>query len=805
MRIPDFGRLTWQFYICLMTLTMCVGLTSGSEVELDHPLFRAIRARDDQALNRMLRQGTPVNLRSSDGTTPLMVATLHGNLTSVQILLDHGADPNMANQQGVTALLWGATELPKVQLLLAHGAEVNARSAGGNTPLLVAASSPDGAAVVQALLTQGADLIRRNQQGRSALQNAVRAGDLNSIQLLLAYAEEANKLEELIGAHSTNLIETAASTGDTGIVTLLCDQLTGIHGGKLPPTGQAVNLALLAEHIDVAELLIARGADITVRRNPGNVPTILLATYTETGNPLALKALLAHDIDLHARNRDEETALTWARRRGHPELIELLTNAGVPDHAEKTPEIPARQINLHAGNQQRLLADSVSKSIALLQHASDVFLEQRSTCVSCHHQNLPAVAIGWARDRGVATDQASVARMVRRQVEPAGGTAGMINRCYQLDNPVPVPPRLFGYGLWGLAALGYPSTRTSEAAVWYLAATQRPDGRWTSGTLRPPMGDGDFVATLLAMQALQLYPIPARADEFRERVRRAAAWLKETPARYHQERVYQLLGLGWSGQEAAELESLTQALLQQQRDDGGWSQLPNLKSDAWATGQALVALHVAGGVATSDPAYQRGIVFLLNSQFDDGSWFVKSRSWPFQPPFDSEFPHGRDQWVSAPATAWAVMAMTLAMQPADVSLPPTIDAAETTEPRTEAPRRPEADSPAASFSRDIKPLLERSCVGCHSGDEPQGNLDMTERILLLRGGETGTTALVPGSSEESLMFIAAAGVDEALIMPPRKEQAKFPPLSPTELDKLKQWIDSGAAWTKGVRLQRPSY
>ena len=83
-------------------------------------------------------------------------------------------------------------------------------------------------------------------------------------------------------------------------------------------------------------------------------------------------------------------------------------------------------------------------------------------------------------------------------------------------------------------------------------------------------------------------------------------------------------------------------------------------SDAYATGSTLVALHLAGGVATDLPAYRRGLAFLVNTQRDDGSWFIKSRSKPFQPYFESGFPHGRDQFISAAATGWAVAALALA-------------------------------------------------------------------------------------------------------------------------------------------------
>jgi hypothetical protein len=61
----------------------------------------------------------------------------------------------------------------------------------------------------------------------------------------------------------------------------------------------------------------------------------------------------------------------------------------------------------------------------------------------------------------------------------------------------------------------------------------------------------------------------------------------------------------------------------------------------------------------SDPALKRGIHFLLKTQLEDGSWYVKSRSVPLQPYFEGGFPHGNDQWISAAATNWAAMALAL--------------------------------------------------------------------------------------------------------------------------------------------------
>jgi hypothetical protein len=66
-------------------------------------------------------------------------------------------------------------------------------------------------------------------------------------------------------------------------------------------------------------------------------------------------------------------------------------------------------------------------------------------------------------------------------------------------------------------------------------------------------------------------------------------------------------------------------LLAAQRADGGWSDLDSMESGAYATGKSLVALQTAG-LSISDAAYERGVQFLLKTQQEDGSWYVKSRA-----------------------------------------------------------------------------------------------------------------------------------------------------------------------------------
>ena len=101
-------------------------------------------------------------------------------------------------------------------------------------------------------------------------------------------------------------------------------------------------------------------------------------------------------------------------------------------------------------------------------------------------------------------------------------------------------------------------------------------------------------------------------------------------------------------------------LARTQRADGGWGQTDAMASDAYATGSALVALWMGGDMPVTDPAYQRGVAYLMRTQLDDGSWRVRSHSFPVQPYYESGFPHGRDQFISCAATAWAATALVLA-------------------------------------------------------------------------------------------------------------------------------------------------
>jgi ankyrin repeat protein len=315
--------------------------------------------------------------------------------------------------------------------------------------------------------------------------------------------------------------------------------------------------------------------------------------------------------------------------------------------AQSAPEPPSKPASVR---------EAVQRSLPLLQSSADTWYERRS-CSSCHHQGLGGLAISVAHEAGFAVDTVRMHAQARRVLAP---TAGWLERYVTFEASINEPIGQ-SYRAVGMAAGGHPASPVTDAIVHLVAAQQHTSGRWGSGSRRPPHEDSDFTATALTIRTLQLYAPVTRREEMTARIARARRWLQAATPVDNEDRVMQLLGLAWSGQRDA-LDPFISALRAEQREDGGWAQIPTRASDAYATGQALVALQQAGGVDSDDAAIQRGLRFLVETQYADGSWHVRTRrtASPGLPYFETGYPHGRDQFISYAGAAWATMALSLA-------------------------------------------------------------------------------------------------------------------------------------------------
>ena len=131
----------------------------------------------------------------------------------------------------------------------------------------------------------------------------------------------------------------------------------------------------------------------------------------------------------------------------------------------------------------------------------------------------------------------------------------------------------------------------------------------------------------------------------------AAAWLTKTPSTdTTQAAAIQLLVKVLAGESAKALQPEVDSLLSRQQKDGGWAQLKDLASDAYATGQVLYVLNLAG-VESNQSEVQRGLAFLVATQGENGSWPMLLRAQPGEKRGTNTVP------ITYFGSAWATLAL----------------------------------------------------------------------------------------------------------------------------------------------------
>src|SRR5581483_3459445 len=313
---------------------------------------------------------------------------------------------------------------------------------------------------------------------------------------------------------------------------------------------------------------------------------------------------------------------------------------------------------------------AVERSLPLLQAGARTFRERsEGRCIGCHHQGPLQLVVALARERGFRVDEESERAELDR-------IRGFYARRQELYRKAPTAPEAArradafgnftvhaGYWLAGYAAAGGPPDEATATAALFLASKQSADGHWDfDDTARAPLQASDFTTTALAVRVLQAYGPKDRAAELAGRIDKAREWMLRTAPRTTDDKVYRLHGLAWSGASKEEIRAAAEALARDQRTDGGWGQQENMPTDAYATGLALAALHLSGGMETTSAAYRRGVDYLVGTQLRDGSWYVRTRAIPSNPYFESGFPHGRSQFISYAATCHAVTALLLTVE-----------------------------------------------------------------------------------------------------------------------------------------------
>lgn len=310
---------------------------------------------------------------------------------------------------------------------------------------------------------------------------------------------------------------------------------------------------------------------------------------------------------------------------------------------------------------------TVDRAIGYLQTESAAWFKTRG-CAACHHLPMPLWALSEAERQGYAIDVKFLAETTESVI---GSKEKMIaaKMLYGPDDPPDTRPqgRALNTGLPFMAVAARSMLTLNEGQKQSLKLIaeeivnkQQPDGSWEYfATLRrPPVNESQTTDAAWIIMGLAGETGPDAPESQHAALKKGIAWLDAAkPSDLHQDKALKVM---MGVRLATPRESMQQTideLLELQRADGGWSQtVPESKSDAFATGQTLYVLSLAGFTA-EQPEIQGGIDFLVATQKPDGSWPMISRSTPDGSPGSSKLLTP----INCAASSWATLGLARLM------------------------------------------------------------------------------------------------------------------------------------------------
>jgi hypothetical protein len=244
----------------------------------------------------------------------------------------------------------------------------------------------------------------------------------------------------------------------------------------------------------------------------------------------------------------------------------------------------------------KVVRASVDKSLPMLMKAALGHMEKK-TCFGCHNQAFAMIAFDRAEKHDFNVDKKDRQKIVdhiwdfiniNREVYESGkGTGGGVDTA--------------GWALLTLHHGKMEADDETSAVVQYLLKKDTSRDHWNCSSNRPPSEASHFCTSYLGIKGLQNWANDSQKVDAKKRIETVKVWIEKTPAKDTEDRVFRLLGLQAAKSPKKLIEEATKELLKTQHFDGGFGQLDTLPSDAYATGQALAALHEAGGLSTNSP------------------------------------------------------------------------------------------------------------------------------------------------------------------------------------------------------------
>jgi ankyrin repeat protein len=598
-------------------------------------LIDSIRAGDVANVESLLKAGADANSKDDRGVPALLYAAAYLPLNSLQALIAAGADVNSTSPSGSTPLMTAIGEPAKVRFLVESGANVNARSKAGNTPLALALRLPTGAENARYLYRKGA------KPNSTALRAALTTGVLDLARAFLNADIEV----------SPNVVDGAVISRDAELLLTVLERVPSAVNFKrdLGESTPLMNVAF-GGSTSSAEILLKYGADVNAADTRRRT-ALMYAAGADRPNAAMITLLVSKGAKLELKDTRGQSALEIALQRGLPQNVRALGGKFIKKTAV-TPESTSALVPVR---------EALTRAMALLEDSGPKFFKANG-CTSCHNQSIPQMAAAALRKESGAAEPRHTesvhakyvlsefrARQDSRWETQCVGNGGLA---------------IATYGLTGLAEEGIARSPTTDQVVRCMAELQNFNGSWGNDgdSLRLPLGGSRSKHTALAVRGLQAYMIPGRREDFFKRIERARHFLEATKEQDTQSLAFRILGLKWAGASDRTIRPIALALAKLQLKNGAWAQTPEMEPDAYATSQALWALREGGRWKATDPKIALGVNYLRQTQNIDGSWHVRARAFGFQPYRETGFPHQHDQWISAAATGFAVMALAPFME-----------------------------------------------------------------------------------------------------------------------------------------------
>jgi ankyrin repeat protein len=389
------------------------GLLAGSDKT---PMLLASLRGNLDVLQRLLSAGCDANAGNRKGLSPLFVAAHEGHTRIVTALLEAKAEPDKHIPHGRSAVtpLFIASEkghLEIVSVLLSAKADVHKTNTFGETPLYIAAKNGH-TNIVSLLLTAMSDVNQPKKCGMTPLYIAAENGHTNIVSLLLSAKADVHKID-MFGMTPLYI---ASRHGHTNIVSLFLTARSNVNepdsDGRTPLYAAAAN-----GRSEVVSLLLSANADVNkthLQRLSGFTP---LYVACRNGFASIVSLLLSANADMNMTTTDgpfgqpEETPLYAACLRGNAAVVSLLlekrADVNKPNSHGETPLFACLHLQREdvimididdEPNQQQ--ANNAANIIVALLLAADADIHQSSTRsgssplhIACKYNNIEAAIL----------------------------------------------------------------------------------------------------------------------------------------------------------------------------------------------------------------------------------------------------------------------------------------------------------------------------------------------------------------------------------------------------------------------------